>query len=282
MSDPSHAHFVDQRRFGDATITLIGEGFAPAPILRGLSVPEETWRRAVPEANARGEVILAVQVAHIAIGDASILVDSGLGEPLPGAPWTEPHVHRTPGVRAGLAAIGVQLEDVTHVLLTHAHPDHVGGLSADEHPRFPNARVLTGRADWEGNPGRSQSTSPPARHLGALERAGLLDLVDEAREVVPGVAMLAAPGESPGHMVVRVRSGGETFFFLGDLVHHPCQVAHPDWVLEGRDPEASLASRAELFGEAASTGATLAFTHGLFPAWGKVVAEGDSHRWVAG
>ena len=269
---PEAAFYVDQRRFGDAVVTLVSEGSTAAPILRGLTVPEEAWRAAVPEANARGEVVLTVQVAHVALGGASVLIDTGLGEPLPGAPWTEPRVYRTPGVRAGLAAIGVAPGDVTHVLLTHAHPDHVGGLAADGRPRFPNARVLLGRADRDG------ALAPPAaQQLVAVEAAGLLELVDGEREVVPGVTMVPAPGESPGHMVVRVAAGGGTFAFVGDLVHHPCQVAHPDWVLGGRDAEATRASRERWF----RADATLAYTHGLFPAWGRVVPDGGGYRWLS-
>jgi glyoxylase-like metal-dependent hydrolase (beta-lactamase superfamily II) len=219
----------------------------------------------------------------IQTSDATILVDAGLDEPGPESPWMPPRARRSPGVQEGLARLGIRPEDVTRVALTHAHGDHIAGATVvrngERVPRYPRARSLLGRRDWDGNPARQQERSLIAIHLGTLDRLGRLDLVDGDTEIVPGVAMLPAPGDSPGHHVVRVTSRGERLYATGDLFHHACEVAHPDWVSPGRDPVASRTSRECLSAQMASEGALAVFSHEPFPPWGRIVSTPTGHRW---
>ena len=186
-------------------------------------------------------------------------------------------------MRAGLHSIGVSPEEITHVIITHPHGDHFVAATIERAgervPRYPNARYLLGRRDWEGNLAREQPDSPLMLHLGTLARLGRLDLADDDHEVAPGIAMLAAPGESPGHAIVRVDSAGEHFYFLGDLFHHPCEVEHPDWAPPRRDRDPLRASRERLMADAVATSGRRAFTHVPFPAWGRIVRAGDGYRW---
>ena len=274
--------FVASRTVGDAVVTAISDGSGLSTIIKTLEVPEEEWRREV-DADAAGEIELGYTVAHVRLGAASVLIDLGFDDPGPEIQWRAPRHERSPGVTAGLAAIGVRPEDITHVLITHAHGDHVAGGSilrgTGRAPRFPNARHLLGRADWEGNPARADPDSLLAQHLGPVAAAGLLDLVDAEREVAPGIAMLPAPGESPGHSIVRVVSRGEAFYFLGDLFHHPCEVRHLDWVSQGRDAAAMRASREALIAAALPADALLLTTHLPFPGFGRLRREGGELRW---
>src|SRR5437588_307804 len=82
-------------------------------------------------------------------------------------------------------------------------------------------------------------------------------LVDANRELTPEVRIIAAPGESPGHQVVRVHSRGQTFYCLGDLCHHAVELEHPEWMVEWADAEASLASRRALIEAALAENAML-------------------------
>jgi aryl-alcohol dehydrogenase-like predicted oxidoreductase len=281
-------HFVDARSIGRAAVTVISEGeMRWAPELRA---PEDEWRAAMPEADAEGAIPLGLNVVHIRTPHASILIDPGFDDP--DSAWQSayaaevPGLRRSPGLEVGLAGIDVAAEEITHVLITHAHTDHYCGVTRDRDdmrvPRFPNARHLVGRREWEGNPERERRGSDLAARLGMVESAGLLDLVDAEEEVAPGVRVIPAPGESPGHCVVRLRSEGETFYYLGDLFHHPCEVEHPDWVSRGRDPAALTVSRARIAADAVRTGATIVFTHERFPPWGRIVPTGAGHRWVRG
>jgi glyoxylase-like metal-dependent hydrolase (beta-lactamase superfamily II) len=285
MTEYTPADYVAMHRVGDATISAISDATGLSTILKILvGVPPEVWRREA-EADENGDVRLGYNVAHLRIGDASILIDLGFDDPSPSSQWHAPRHLRTPGVPAGLASLGVQPGDVTHVLITHAHGDHIAGGSVERGservPRYPNARHYLNRRDWEGNPERARAGSHAATHLATIERFGLLELVDGERTIVPGVTMISAPGETPGHAIVRVESRGETFYFLGDLFHHPCEVAHLDWVAEGRDAAAMRASRDKLVADALAGDALLLPTHMLFPGFGRLERTTDGVRWRA-
>ncbi len=290
MSDEAVSAYISRRRIGEAEITLVSEGsclWAPR-----LSVPEPEWRRALPEADAQGRIPIGFAVAHIRLGDASVIVDPGFDDP--GSAWQARFdaafpslagLVRTPGLRAALAHIGVAPDRITHVLITHAHADHFAGVTAErdgrQHARFPRARHLVGRADWERNPKRAEPASDLAVRLAAIERLGLLDLLDGEREVAPGITAIPAPGETPGHMIVRVRSGAASFYYLGDLFHHACEVEHPDWAPPGRDGAALRASRDALVADATASGALLVYSHGRFPGWGRIRRTAAGPRWEA-
>lgn len=282
MSARTPVQYVTSRRFGEAVVTLIDDGLLhwnPE-----LPLPIDERRRAMPEADDDGTLALGLHVAHIRLGDASILIDTGYDDPTPTFARAHPHFTSSPGVRAGLNSINVRAEEITHVIITHPHGDHFAAATVERGgeraPRYPRARYLLGRRDWDRNLARERPDSPLALQLGTLERLGRLDLADDNHEVVPGVALLGAPGESPGHVIVRVDSAGACFFFLGDLFHHPCEVEHPDWASPGRDRDTLRASRERLMVEAVAADATLAFTHGSFPPWGRIVPADGGYRWV--
>jgi glyoxylase-like metal-dependent hydrolase (beta-lactamase superfamily II) len=281
--DRAHeAPYFSSRRIGDATVTIVSEGsclWAPR-----FQVPEASARLAMPDADSEGRIRIAFNVAHVALPRASVVIDPGFDDPNTswdvtfGARW--PEYVRTPGLMAALARVGVQADEVTHVLITHAHHDHFAGVAVERGGgyalRFPRARHFIGRRDWEGNQRRA-SDEVLAGRLGEVERAGVLELVDDEQEVAPGVSMIRAPGETAGHCVVRVGSGSGTFFYAGDLFHHPCEVEHPEWVPPQRDPQVARASR-ERF-TAGAAGATVVFSHSPFPGWGRIVHEAGGYRW---
>lgn len=288
MSNHGLDDFVASRRIGQAIVTIISEGtlrWAPQ-----FPVPEAEWRAAMPDADERGVIPLGINVALVRTGDACVLIDPGCDDPA--SAWQREFagrfegVTRTPGLTAALNGLGVSPEQITHVLITHAHGDHIAGLTVRQDdvsvPRFPRARHFIGRLDWEGNPARERPESDLARCLGAVARAGLLEVVDGDREIVPGITMIPAPGETPGHSIVRVRSDGEAFYYVGDLYHHACEVMHPDWVSPGRDLVAMRASRDRLTAEAAAANATVVFSHEMFPAWGRIVAREGNYQWQRG
>ena len=273
--------FFDTRRIGEASVSVISEGTLPwAPRLQ---VPEAEWRALVPQAGADGIVPLGMNLVLIHAGDAVILVDPGFDDPSETDAETWPGMVRSQGLHAALQGMDVKPEQITHVLLTHTHGDHYAGVTVmqkgERVPRYPHARYYVGRADWEGHPERTRLDSMLATQLGTLAGLNLLELVDNSREIAPGIAMLAAPGESAGHCIVHLRSGSETFYFLGDLFHLGCEVEHPDWVSPGRDKETMMASRQRVMADAAASHATVVFSHEPFPGWGQIVATENGYRW---
>jgi glyoxylase-like metal-dependent hydrolase (beta-lactamase superfamily II) len=279
------SEFVASRRVGDATVTVISEGSMPwAPRFQ---ISEDERRLALPDADAGGRIILGLNLVHIRVPDASILVDPGCDDPT--SSWQQhfamkfPGIRRSPGLRAGLARLGVAPEAVTHVVITHAHSDHFSGVTVEQDgvlaPRFPKARHMIGRGDWDENPARREPTSDLAVRLGLIDRLGMLCVVGGEHEVTPNVTVLPAPGETPGHMLVRLRSAHDSFYYLGDLFHHASEVEHIEWNPPGRDQAALRASRERLIAEAVQHRAVLVFTHARFPAWGKIVRAGGGYRW---
>jgi len=277
--------FVASRRIGGATATVISDGtleWSPR-----FPISDEERRRAMPDADADGKLTVGMNFVHLQVGGGSIVVDPMCDDPTSAwqhefaAKW--PGMTRTPGITAALREIGVCPETVTHVVITHAHADHLAGVALEAGgglaPRFPRARHLIGRADWEQSPARRDPNSDLSVRFGLIARAGLLDLVDGERELVPGVTLLPTPGESPGHLVVRLSDEGQRFYYLGDLFHHPCEVAHPEWAPGNRDLAALRASRARVIAEASTPEATAMFTHDRFPAWGRIVRTDGGARW---
>ncbi len=287
MVEQSPASYVSSRRIGDATVTVINDGGIPIPVASVFPPPEAAFIRAHGEADTDDCLNSGQMVIHIAVGGASILIDPAYDDP--GSAWNTrfaakwPGLTRTPGMEAGLASIGVRPEDVTHVLITHAHDDHFAGVIAEHgghnDVRFPNARHLMNRADWEGNPRRDKPEYDLSARLGAVAQGGLLDLVDDDQEIVPGVTMLHAPGETPGHSIIRLVSAGARFYALGDLFHHPSEITHLDWASPWVNLPAMRASRNRFLAEAAPTDATIVFTHENFPAWGRIVAGENGYSW---
>ena len=182
---------------------------------------------------------------------ATVLVDACVASCFAGTRFAVPEALQPPDLTAQLTSLGVVPGAITHVVITHAHFDHYSGVTTSDTPpapRFPRARYVLGRADWEFPKMQTELARPDsleARTLGVLVACGQLDLVTGNLEIAPGIEVVPAPGETPGHQMVRVDDGGQVLYVLGDLYHHPWEVSHPDWAAQTlwADPVANRASR---------------------------------------
>lgn len=207
---------------------------------------------------------LPIQSVHLAAPGASILVDAGAYDYPPDSPLLIPGYTPPPDLFASLAAAGIDAEAITHVVITHAHGDHFNALTEGEQaaPCFPNARHYLGRGDWDKMQAElADPDSLQSRTFGLLHHRGQLELVDGPIHLADGVTILPAPGESPGHQVVRVHSQGETLYCIGDLYHVSAEVAHPVWMPPWNDRAANGQSRATLNERFVAENALLVATH---------------------
>lgn len=180
---------------------------------------------------------------------------------------------------------GFAPETIDLVICTHLHVDHVGWNTKlagnDWVPTFPNARYLFGRTeyeywkDFEDNPEQRAVFADSVR---PIVDAGLADIIPDTFQVSESISTVPTPGHSPGHMSIRIRSEGEEALLLGDVAHHPCQMAHPEWSSTfDSDPMQSARTRRDVFGEVADTGTVVIGGH--FPA-GRIVRDGGAFRLV--
>jgi glyoxylase-like metal-dependent hydrolase (beta-lactamase superfamily II) len=183
------------------------------------------------------------------------------------------------GITAALAAAGYAPDDVSTVVITHMHGDHIGGLTAEDGtPTFANAGYVTGQAEFDhwaaqNNEGFEAKVRPLAERF---------TFIGDEGEVAPGITGLAAFGHTPGHMVYRVSSGGRDVLLMADLAnHYVWSVAYPDWEVRfDADKAAAAQSRRRILGMAASERMPVIGYHMPFPAMGFIDTRGDGFRYV--
>jgi len=218
----------------------------------------------------------------IELGDAKVLVDVGSGSRF---------VPTTGRMLENLAASGIAEDEITHVALTHAHPDHVWGIRDDfDEAIFPDAEYVIGAAefDWWMLGGRVDMVDPSQQSMvvGAVNSlaaaAPQMAMVEDGHEVAPGITMIATPGHTSGHMSLIVESEGQSLLITGDAIRDPyVSLEKPEWVAEiDMDPEQTVATRRRLLDQTVSDRMAVLSYHFPFPGVGHVVADGDNYRFI--
>jgi glyoxylase-like metal-dependent hydrolase (beta-lactamase superfamily II) len=170
-----------------------------------------------------------------------------------------PGYRAPPDILAQLDELSVKPEDITHVIITHAHYDHYAGVTRETskgryEPTFPNATYYLGAEDWDSETVRDGLHNDPKvqNSLGVLEEKKLLKLVRGNHDVTNMINVIHAPGESPGHRIVKIHSGNDSMLYcIGDLFHHYVEVEEPGWGAEWTDVKNNMETRIA-FSEAAS------------------------------
>ena len=208
-------------------------------------VPLEAWEPYKSDHLENGQLQLYYGCFALRSQGRVVLVDTGMG----------PGPHPTRGNRRGdllnrLKLQGVNPEDVSIVVHTHLHHDHVGwNLTYEEgkaRATFPNARYLVPRADWEHFIVPSVlETAPYVRDsVVPLEGLGVMDLIEGEHTITPEISTVPTPGHTPGHVNVVISSQGQMGAVVGDVFHSKVQMQEPGWCSRADiDSELGLRSR---------------------------------------
>jgi glyoxylase-like metal-dependent hydrolase (beta-lactamase superfamily II) len=215
-------------------------------------------------------------------GQHRVLVDTGEGN-------LEP---TTGKLIPNLRAEGISPEDIDTVILTHAHPDHIGGnISSEGKPAFPNARYIMWKDEWDfwiSKPDLAalDISESDKEFIIRCARDNLLpirdrlDFIDHETEIVPGVWAVDAQGHTPGHMAVSIISDSKKLLCISDTVIHQIHLERPDWYIKyDLVPEQAIATRYRLLERAATEKALVHAYHFPFPGLGYLIQKVVGWKW---
>lgn len=234
--------------------------------------------------------IRAIQSFVIRTGRHTILVDGCVGNDKP-RPSTPPWDGMKSDWLDQLAAVGVHPGEVDYVLCTHLHADHVGWNTRLENgrwvPTFPNARYVFHRDEYRWWEEHGPEFGGPGSSDGAFEdsvlpvmAAGLATLVDNDFALEDRLTLDPTPGHSPGHVCINLRAPDGGAVFSGDVLHHPIQVAYPEWNSRFcMDPDRSRATRQAFVERYADTDTRILAAHFAAPTVGRIVDNGGRCRF---
>ena len=259
---------------GEIRIDPVVDGVIMSPgreVLRRPGV-DDPWADHRDLLTADGMLEMTVGGFLVRSGDRVILVDAGLG------PFDRDG-YKGGQLPESLAALGVRPEDVTDVLLTHLHFDHVGWVTQKGVVVFPNATYRCHAGDWDHFVTAADADAGAVRKLSPLESR--LETFKGDTTVAPGVDVRDAPGHTPGSTIAVVSSGTARALLIGDVVHCPIELTEPDWqAIFDLDPALAQRTREALARELEGTDIPVAAAH--FPGlrFGRLLAGSGRSQWT--
>ena len=268
----------------DGTHTYAPPTFPPPAIFLFANAPRERLEQVLREHNLRPEQWLEWTSPYICLvvntGKQWVLVDTG-------ADGLSPSTGR---LLQNLKSEGIEPGDIDTIILTHGHPDHIGGNTNSEgRLTFSNARYVMWKEEWdfwnseeaalkldehvrEVLLGYARKNLPPIQDR--------LDLIEREREILPGIQAIPAPGHTPGHMALVISSGGEQLLYISDTVLHPIHLEQPEWCAAvDFAPDQVVATRHRILNRAANDKTLVHAFHFPFPGLGYVVQKGKGWQW---
>jgi glyoxylase-like metal-dependent hydrolase (beta-lactamase superfamily II) len=267
VAAPSAEEGVHRFKIGRLDATVVQDGQLTAPVGQVWKDPSaaEIGRVLAAAGLPTDQVNLSLQALLVRAGDRLFLIDTGMGP--------SPTAGR---LVANLAKTGVTPDQITDIVITHSHADHIGGLLADGRSVFPNARVRMTSAEWAAVSGDARNATRVAAirpQLATFEPGAVL---------APGVRAVEVRGHTPGHTAVEIENGGQRLLAIGDTAHHyVVSLRQPEYTIGFDDkPEIAEASRRTLLGRAADGRIRVFAPHFPYPGLGTVRREGDGFAWT--
>lgn len=270
---------------GDMTISTLSDGYLTLPpdFIFGPMPKDELTEVLLPYGVDQGSLQSQCNLTLLRSGDRTVLFDTGAG----------PEFMTSAGqLIDSLDAAGVAPEDITDVVFTHAHPDHIWGVLDDfDEPLFYEATHHIGRVehDYWMDPdtvntiGTARATFAvgAARRIEAIQ--GQLQLFEDGAEVLPGIIAQMTPGHTPGHMAFVASSGAASALILGDAIGNDhVALARPDWNSgSDQDMETAAATRVRLIDQITTDDLQVVGFHFGGGGLGRIVTEAGMRRFVA-
>ncbi|MET0323100.1 MAG: MBL fold metallo-hydrolase [Duganella sp.] len=268
---------------GDFEVTPVSDGVVDLPMVDLLNTDKAKTLATLKQAHLGNPTTTSINAFLVNTGSKLVLVDTGAGA-LFGAALGK--------LLDNIKAAGYQPEQIDDILITHLHPDHVGGLMVNSKIAFPNAVVHADKRDadfWLSEANMAKADKDKVGYFqGAIAslspyvKAGKFKPFDQDGEVVPGLSAVATPGHTAGHTVYVAQSKGKKLVFIGDLIHvGSVQFDHPEITISfDSDPKQAYASRTREFTTLAKEGDLVAAAHLQFPGLGYIAARGKGWTWT--
>jgi len=289
---------VKQLQFGDVTIDRLveveGPGYEPTFFFPDATMEgfagEMDWLLPHFWDEAANTFLRCIQSYVVRTRHHTVLVDSCVGHEKDRPPTPGWHGLRSTWFDQ-LQSAGVDPADVDYVLCTHLHADHIGWNTRLENgrwvPTFPNAKYVFHKdeyryweehgGDWEGSGSMDGAFEDSVLPVMA---AGQLELVNNDFAIDDQFSLEPTPGHSPGHICIDVRAPDQHLVLSGDVVHHPIQIAYPEW--NSRfcvDPDLSRKSRQAFVARHADQDTLILPAHFASPAAGRIKGNGDRCKY---
>ena len=201
----------------------------------------------------------------VRVGEEVVLFDAGLNPA---------------GITAPLASAGIAPEDVTTVVITHMHGDHIGGLSGEDGtPTFPNARYVTGQVEYDAW-AKQDNDNFKAKVQPLAEK---MEFIGDGHSVVSGITSMEAFGHTPGHMIYMLESGGKQLALMADMAnHYVWSLGYPEWEVKfDMDKAKAAQTRKRMFDMFTADKIPFVGYHMPFPGMGYSEARGEGgYRYV--
>ncbi len=264
---------------GDLECVCLYDGIYSYPLKdKFVGVPLEQVQEALRQHNLPTDKARSPYTfLYVNTGEHQVLVDMGAGESVPNAGK----------LVQSMAEAGIEPEEIDVVIITHAHPDHIGGtLDGEGNPVYAQASYYISKDEWAFWFSDDSMEQAPKWFV-RLARKSLetlkdrMHLLEGETDIVPGIRAIPAPGHTPGHMVVSVSSGDEQMIYVGDTATHILHLEHPAWrpsydIL----PQEATASNRQILDLAATERALVVGTHLYpFPSLGTVAEKGEGWQW---
>ena len=279
-----------QWRIGAVTVTKVVE----LEVTGGsrFLLPQATYEEILPIAwlqpdfaDERGRLKMSIHALVVETPSRRIIVDTCLGNDKEGRRIPTWNRMQT-SFLADLAAAGYARETIDTVVCTHLHVDHVGWntmlVNGRWIPTFPAARYLIGQIEyqhWTTQREREDMATILVDSVMPIWDAGLVDLVGIDHRICEEISLVPTPGHTPGHVSLHITSMGEEALITGDFVHHPCQVARPDWSSTAdSDPAGARQTRERVLAGLADTSTLVIGTHFAGRTAGHIVPDGNAYR----